>query len=124
MQLSTGFIERVKNYSLPDDLDKVNREFLLFASEQGLAYEKITCGGRYTVIRDKMVSKVNDEVWSRSKKYRNLSDFEKNIIIEYINNAVLMIYRQWIRDGKKVNLEKVIELTNKIVLGGVNEFFK
>ena len=35
-ELSAGFLDRVKGYSLPDDLDKVNREFFLFAADQGV----------------------------------------------------------------------------------------
>ena len=42
----------------------------------------------------------------------------------FINNAVLTAYRQWGEDGKKMPLEEVIEMTNRIVLGGVNGFFK
>ena len=52
VELSAGYIERIKDYSLPEDLDKVNREFFVFSAEQGLAYEKITCSGTYHSIRD------------------------------------------------------------------------
>ena len=122
-ELSAGFIERIKDYSLPEQLDKVNREFFIFASEQGLAYEKITCGGSYRYIRDKMTEKVNDEGWGRSKEYQKLSEFEKKLLVNFINESVLTVYRQWVENGKKVALEEVIELTNRLVLGGVNEFF-
>ena len=123
-ELSAGFIERVKGFSLPEELDKVNREFFLFAAEQGLAYEKITCGGAYRHIRDEMTGRVNDAVWSRSKEYAALSDFEKSVLMEFINGSVLTAYRQWVEDGKKLPLEDVIGITNRIVLGGVNGFFK
>ena len=36
-ELSTGYLERIKGFSLPEDLDKVNREFFLYSAEQGLA---------------------------------------------------------------------------------------
>lgn len=75
----------MKGYSLPEELDKVNREFFVFASEQGLAYEKITCGGSYRYIRDEMTDRVNAEGWRKSGKYQHLSEFER---------------LQW--DGKKV----------------------
>lgn len=123
-ELSAGFIERVKAYSLPEELDKVNREFFLFASEQGPAYEKITCGGSYRYIRDKMTARVNDEGWGRSKEYRQLSEFEKKLLMGFVNDSVLNAYRQWVEDGKRVPMEEVIEKTNRIVLGGVNGFFK
>ena len=124
MELSAGFLERIKDYELPKDLDKVNREFFLFSAEQGLAYEKITCSVTYHSIRDEMVGDVNDEGWGKSKKYQNLSEFEKKLLMGFINNAVLTAYRQWVEDGKVTPLEEVIEMTNRIVLGGVNGFFK
>ena len=123
-ELSAGFLERIRAYSLPDDLDKVNREFFLYAAEQGPAYEKITCGGTYRAIRDEMTEQVNDEGWSKSKKYQKLSFYEKRMLMEFINNSVLSSYRLWVESGKKLPPEEVIELTNRIVLGGVNGFFK
>ena len=71
-----------------------------------------------------MVGDVNDEGWGKSKKYQNLSEFEKKLLMGFINNAVLTAYRQWVEDGKETPLEEVIEMTNRIVLGGVNGFFK
>ena len=44
-ELAEGYLKRIKGYALPDDLDKVNREFFLYSAEHGLAYEKITCSG-------------------------------------------------------------------------------
>ena len=123
-ELSEGYIERIKDYTLPDDLDKVNREFFLFAAEQGLAYEKITCGGSYHTIRDEMTDKVNDAGWSKSKKYQKLSDYEKKVLMGFINNAVIGAYREWVLDGKKIPMDEVINITNRIVLGGVRGFFK
>ena len=123
-ELSAGFLERVKNFALPDDLDKVNREFFIYASEQGLAYEKITCGGSYHAIRDEMTDQVNDAAWSKSKKYQKLNDYEKKVLMGFINNAVLNAYREWVQDGKKIPMDEVIDITNKLVLGGVKGFFK
>ena len=124
VELSAGYIERIKDYKLPEELDKVNREFFLFSAEQGLAYEKITCSTTYHSIRDEMVAEVNDAGWGKSKKYQKLSDYEKRLLMGFVNNAVLSAYRQWVEDGKKIPMEEVIELTNRIVLGGVNGFFK
>ena len=124
IELSSGYIERIKYYDLPEDLDKVNREFFVYSAEQSLAYEKITCSGTYHSIRDEMVADVNDAGWGKSKKYQKLSDYEKKLLMGFINNAVLTAYRQWVEDGKKIPMEEVIEMTNRIVLGGVNGFFK
>lgn len=49
---------------------------------------------------------------------------EKKLLMGFINNAVLTAYRQWVEDGKVTPLEEVIEMTNRIALGGVTGFFK
>lgn len=36
---------------------------------------------------------------------------------------MLSAYIQWVEDGKRMAVEDVIALTNKLVLGGVNGFF-
>ena len=122
-ELSAGYLARVRDYSLPEELDKVNREFFLYSAAQGPAYEKITCSGTYHAIRDEMVAGVNDAGWGRSARYRALPEDEKKLLMGFVNNAVLSAYRQWVEDGKKRPLEDVIELTNRLVLGGVNGFF-
>ena len=70
-EYSAEYIERIKGFKLPDELDKVNREFFLFSEEKGLAYEKITCAGNesYHYIRSGMIKKVTTAGWSSSKKY-------------------------------------------------------
>ena len=123
-ELSSEYIRRVKDFSLPEELDKVNREFFLYSAGQGLAYEKITCNGAYHAIRDEMMAEVTDAGWGKSRKFKKLSDFEKQLLTEFVNNSVLSAYRQWVEDGKRLPMEEVIDLTNRIVLDGVNGFFK
>ena len=71
-----------------------------------------------------MTDKVNDAAWSASKKYQKLNDYEKKVLMGFINNAVLNAYREWVQDGKKIQMDEVIEITNKLVLGGVKGFFR
>ena len=125
-EYSAEYIQRIKNFRLPDELDKVNREFFLFSEEKGLAYEKITCAGNasYHYIRSGMIKKVNNAGWSGSKKYSSLPDYQQILLMNFVNNSVLGIYRQWVEGGKQQSVEEIIEITNRLVLGGVKGFFK
>ncbi len=76
------------------------------------------------IIRDEMTDQVNDEGWNRSEKYRKLSLYEKRLVMGFINNSVLMSYRLWVESGKKMPIDDVINMTNRIVVSGVNGFFK
>ena len=122
-EMAESYLNRVRDYALPEELDKVNREFFLYSAEQGLAYERITCSGAYHVIRDQMIAGVTEAGWGRSKKYQQLADYQKQLLMSFINNAVLTAYRLWVDGGKKIPLDAVIDETNRLVLGGVNSFF-
>ena len=120
------YIRRIKDFKLPDELDKVNREFFLFSEEKGLAYEKITCAGSesYHYIRSGMIKKVNTAGLSSSKKYSTLPEYQQSMLMNFVNNSVLGIYRQWVEEGKQQTVEEITELTNRLVLGGVKGFFR
>ena len=53
-----------------------------------------------------------------------LTDYQKRMLMTFVNNAALGAYRQWIEDGKQMPLNDVIEMTNCLILGGVRSFFK
>lgn len=46
-RLSTGYLERIAHYRLPEEFRHINREFFVFANEQGTVYEKIVCHPSY-----------------------------------------------------------------------------
>ena len=123
-ELSSAYLERIKGFRLPEELDRVNREFFLYSAEQGTAYEKITISGVYRAIRDEMIADVNDAGWGRSEAFRKLSGYEQRMLLTFVNNACLGAYRQWVEDGKRMPLEDVIEMTNRLALGGVRSFFQ
>ena len=119
------YIELVKDYKLPEDAEKVNRIFFEYSVSQGQAYEKITCShGSYSATQQAMASKVLDETWCKSKAFGKLSTEEQNLVLSFINTFGVGCYRQWVSDGKKLPLERVIELSGTLMCGGLDRFFK
>ena len=39
-----------------------------------------------------------------------------------VSQSAIEIYMQWVADGKKILLEKIIALTTKLICNGVNSF--
>ncbi len=74
LELSSTYLERIRHFKLPEELDKVNREFFLYSAEQGMAYEKITVSGLYHAIRDEMIADVNDAGWGKSEAFILISN--------------------------------------------------
>ena len=123
MELSAGYIERVKDFKLPEELEKVNREFFLYSASQGLAYEKITCSVSYGHARQEMIERVMEATWKKSKAFEKLDSARQKLVLDFINTASVGAYRQWVTDGKRIPLDEMIELTNTLICGGTERFF-
>ena len=72
IQLYQEYIAKVKDYKLPDDLDKVNREFFLYSASKGELYECITCSGNFQFMRQKMINNVMNSTWRKTDKIKNI----------------------------------------------------
>lgn len=120
--MSQEYIKRVENYRIPEELDKINREFFLYSVEKGLAYEKITCSGSYGYIRNKMMNNVFDSTWGKSTWLQLLDPYKQNILLGFVQSASIEMYRRWVADGKKIPLEEIIEMSNQLLCSGVNGF--
>ncbi len=118
--LSSDYRERIKDYTLKD-MDKLVREFFLFSEEKGEFYEKITCGGNYTNIREQMITKVNHERISYPE-LETLPEAEREIVRTFLTDSLLSMYRAWIIGGKKLPVNEVIELVSKLLTDGVRRY--
>ena len=89
----------------------------------GEFYEKITCGGTYTKIREQMIMKVSSD----RDIYPELSGFpqaEQNMIRTFLAESLLAMYRTWIMDGKKIPVQRAIEITSEALIHGVKNYMK
>ena len=109
--LSKGFLDKIKNYSVPEDLEKVNRDFFLYSVEQGLLYERIVCYAAHRDIGSKLIGDIVNRTWSISPAFNNLNPQHKNIFLCFVYNVGIELYRQWVNDGKKLPVDEIINLT-------------
>lgn len=122
--LTQEYLKRIENYKVPEDLDKINREFFLYSVEKGPLYEKITCSGSYDYIRSKMVNDVMNSKWGQSTWLQLLEPSKQAVLLEFIQSASMSVYRKWVADGKKIPLRDMIELSNQLLCSGVNGFIE
>ena len=116
------YLKRVENYRIPEELDKINREFFLYSAEKGPVYEIITCISSYHNIRNKMVNTVMSQTWGQSSWLQLLEPSKRDILIGFIQSAALEIYCRWVADGKKIPLYDIFDMSNQLLCSGVNGF--
>lgn len=125
VEMSSDYLELVKDFRLPEDSAKVNRVFFEYSAAQGLAYEKITCStGAYSQTRQEMIDRVTEHTWGKSEAFRALSGAEQAMVLGFVSSVSVGCYRQWVADGKTMPLEEVIRLSTALMCGGLDGFFR
>ncbi len=123
-KISEKFIKKISSYKIPQDLDKINRDFFIFYEENEKLYEKILCKCEYFYAKQKMIDNVMNSVWKKSEFIQKMDRYKQNVFLSFIRNIGVEMYKQWVADGKKIPVEEMIEMTNEIMCNGVRGFIK
>lgn len=118
--LFEDYMKQTEGLKLPDDLEQITREFFRFTISQGAALERITCAPAYRDLSQTMKNRVMDESMHDRSVDGNISCAERDILMTFITESTLAIYRQWVSSGKVIPEEKVIDMAVALVCGGVN----
>lgn len=119
-EFSKGYVDILADYRLPEDLDKINAAFFHYAVHQGPLYEKILCSVSYQHLSSHLVEEYIAKSWGTAPAFQQLSPGEQELFTTFIHATGLSMYRQWVEGGKKISLEEVIEITNKLLSQGVS----
>jgi AcrR family transcriptional regulator len=105
-EVMEGFTERTKGFDHLRDIDKITREFFLYAEQLGPLGQRINYNGytRYT----------------KNKIGSALDSYAENIITAFVSSSTVAMYRQWVVDGRKIPIEKIIKITSQLICHGVS----
>lgn len=118
------FISQDISYRSMDDIKRITRYFFENAEEMPAINERLLCTGSYM--------QVSDEINRRVMKYRaeknrgafSEDPYEDNLVFAYFASNSTVLYRQWVKDGKKMPLEDLIETATKLICTGLSAYVK
>ena len=111
--MMSAYLERVEGLRIPEDLDRITREFFAFAQERGEVFERITCAGPHGALQAQMESGVIERHGGNAP-----DDPERSLLMAFVTQSTLAVYRQWVADGKQVPIEQVSNIAAKLVCRG------
>ena len=123
MELTNEYLERVKDLDIFEDYYELTKVFYTFHEEKGLFCEKLTCDPTYDNVRNQLINGVESQ-HTKSDVVKNMNKDKSNIIYNFINETTISIYRSWIRSGKSISVDEMIELNYKLVIEGLNGIIK
>lgn len=112
--MMSAYLARVEGLRIPEDLEQITREFFTFASERGEVFERITCAGPHSALQSQMES----DVLERHGNADASDDPERSLLMSFVTEATLAIYRQWVADGKRISSDEVATIAAKLLCHG------
>ena len=58
---------------------------------------------------------------AESHPFKDLDQSVRNILLTF-NNCIVLLYRQWVADGRKIPMEEMIELATTLLENGMKGY--
>lgn len=121
--LTHDYLETIKDFKAPEDIERITRKFYEFSSEAGDFYNNLVCSESYQRIGARLIMRLVKGTWINADWFHALNSVEQDMLLCFIYNSGLGLYRQWIMTGKEAPMEKMIAFAT-ILLGRRVEGFK
>lgn len=118
-EVSGEYMERTRGLRMPDDVEKITREFCEFSAAQDTYYERITCSQTYDDVRGPMMERVMGQ-----REGTGEEDAERAMMMAFITEGTLAIYRTWVEQGKPVSPERLADMSVELICGGVRRYLR
>jgi AcrR family transcriptional regulator len=112
------YFAEIDQVPIPMPMTEVNRVFFTYLSKQDAFTERLICAESYRNFCNKLFKTTLKHNRNRYNPYAHLPEAEQNIVNTFAAESSLDMYRQWVSDGKKVSLERLIELTGMLLSSG------
>ena len=83
-------------------------------------FKRVTCDSRFDYIRERMQNRVTKQA-AESRPLKGIEQSVRNILLTF-NNCVVLLYRQWVADGREIPMEEMIELATTLLGKGMKGF--
>ena len=123
--IATAYYEKIDVIPADMPMTEVNRVFFEYFSSAEPYVERLMCAPEYQEFFDKSLRVIlMQHNRARHNPYAYLPQEEQNIINIFLTKSSNNMYRQWAADGKKIPLERIIELTGELLTHGTHELAK
>lgn len=110
----------VSSFDQLKDTDKLVRSFFEYMEAQDDFFKRVTCDSRFDYIRERIQNRVTKQA-AESRPLKGIEQSVRNILLTF-NNCIVLLYRRWVADGRKIPMEEMIELATTLLENGMKGF--
>ena len=118
------FLSMYISYQSIEDIRVMIRTFFEYMASQPPVHERLLCSGSYRFA----AININKKITAGRKELRHgalgISESAENIVYAYYGSVAYALFRQWVRDGKSLPLEDLIELSTNLICNGMSSVVK
>lgn len=104
----------IANCRSKNDVAALVRNFFEYMEAQDDFFKTVTCDGRFDYIRERMQNRVAAKTYKKLSCLYGNNKYEQNIVLTFLG-TVLYLYRQWVLNGRKISLKRVIEISTTLM---------
>lgn len=116
--IADSYFEQIDTVDPSMPTEDVNRIFFLHLAGQEPFYERMVNTPSYHDFCVRLFGVTLRHNRERYNPYAHLSADEQTIVNTFLVSATLDMYHQWVKDGKRIPLEDIIELSGKLLNEG------
>lgn len=120
--LVRDYLETIKDYKAPEDIGEITRKFYEFSINAGEFYNNLVCSESYQRIGTGLIMRLVKGTWINADWFRTLNGMQQDMLLCFIYNSGLGLYRQWIMSGKTIPVEEMISFATILLGRGVEGF--
>lgn len=120
--IANSYFNEIDKVPVPMPMPEVNRVFFEFLANGEPYIERLVCAHEYQDFCNRAfhISFLQHNR-NRHNPYAAYPQEEQNIINAFLTVSSVNMYRQWVMDGKKIPLSRLIELSGELLTFGVNK---
>ena len=123
-EIVESFVSQDISYNSIADIRRIIRYFFEFAEKMPDVNERILCSSSYAVVGEQINRKI---MAHRAKQYTGAFSkniYEDNLVFAYFASNSILLYRQWVKDGKVMPLEDLITTATRLIVNGISSYVK
>lgn len=117
-QYARPYIERTHALRYPDNVAEITRDFLEYSAAQGELFDRIMCSSTHEQIQTNVIAQMEDRRYNISQPPKGWSTDEWSLYMAHVTSAQLRIYRQWVLDGRRVPIERMVDIACSLICQG------
>ena len=120
------YYDLIKDFNPIEEVDELVKSYFTYSEEKGMMFERINTSPNFEYIRLRMIQKVEDYALSDNNFHmlKKFDEISQNLIHSFINWSCVGLYREWVKNGRRLPMEEAIKLSANLIKNGLKATVK